>query len=103
VSRPAASIVIRCYNEVEHIGGVLDTIAGQSMQDFEIVVVDSGSTDGTLDVVAGHDVELVHIEKEDFSFGRSLNMGCARARMGSTSSSSALIATPPTSTGSRTC
>jgi glycosyltransferase involved in cell wall biosynthesis len=80
VSRPAASIVIRCYNEVEHIGAVLDTIARQSMQDYEIVVVDSGSTDETLEVVADHDVELVHIRKEDFSFGRSLNMGCARAR-----------------------
>jgi glycosyltransferase involved in cell wall biosynthesis len=50
------------------------------MQDYEIVVVDSGSTDETLEVVADHDVELVHIRKEDFSFGRSLNMGCARAR-----------------------
>lgn len=79
MTRPTASIVIRCYNEAEHIGGVLDGVGRQSLQDFEIVVVDSGSTDGTLDVVAEHDVELVHIAKEDFSFGRSLNMGCAAA------------------------
>lgn len=79
MSRPVASIVIRCYNEVDHIGGVLDAVSGQSTRDFEIVVVDSGSTDGTLDVVAKHDVVLVHIAKEDFSFGRSLNKGCAAA------------------------
>ena len=79
MSRPAVSVVIRCYNEVEHIGGVLDTISGQSMQDVEIVVVDSGSTDGTLEVVADYEVELVHIRKEDFSFGRSLNLGCSAA------------------------
>lgn len=79
MSRPRASIVIRCYNEAEHIGAVLDLVSAQTMSDFEIVVVDSGSTDGTLEIVARHEVELVHIAKEDFSFGRSLNMGCAAA------------------------
>ena len=75
----SVSIIIRCYNEAEHIGGVLEAIGRQRFRDYEVVVVDSGSTDGTLEIVQGHDVRLLHILKEDFSFGRSLNMGCAAA------------------------
>ena len=44
-----------------------------------MVVVDSGSDDGTLDIVKSEDVVLEHIRKEDFSFGRSLNIGCRAA------------------------
>jgi len=51
----------------------------QSFTDYEVVVVDSGSDDGTLDIVENEDVLLQHIRKEDFSFGRSLNIGCRAA------------------------
>jgi len=42
--------------------------------------VDSGSTDNTLEIVSEFDVRVVHIKKEDFSFGRSLNYGCQAAK-----------------------
>jgi glycosyltransferase involved in cell wall biosynthesis len=77
---PAASIVIRCFNEAEHIGKLFSELKRQTFTDYEVVVVDSGSDDGTLDIVTAEDVTLVHIAKEDFSFGRSLNLGCAAAR-----------------------
>jgi rhamnosyltransferase len=76
----AASVVIRCYNEADHIGGVLDAVKDQTFEGFEIIAVDSGSTDGTLDVLAAHQIEVVHIAKDQFSFGRSLNLGCGAAR-----------------------
>jgi rhamnosyltransferase len=78
-SKPKASVVIRCYNEAEHIGRLLSELKRQSYTDFEVVVVDSGSDDGTLDIVKSEDVVLEHIPKEEFSFGRSLNIGCRRA------------------------
>jgi glycosyltransferase involved in cell wall biosynthesis len=76
---PKASIVIRCHNEAEHIGKLLSELKRQSFTDFEVVVVDSGSDDGTLEILQNEDVILEHIRKEEFSFGRSLNMGCAAA------------------------
>ncbi|HEY4606233.1 MAG TPA: glycosyltransferase family 2 protein [Acidimicrobiia bacterium] len=79
-TRPRASIVIRCFNEADHIGKLLSELKRQSLTDFEVVVVDSGSDDGTLEIVQGEDVVLEHIRKEDFSFGRSLNIGCRAAR-----------------------
>lgn len=77
-----ASIVIRTYNEAAHIGALLEGIAGQRIDhdEVETIVVDSGSTDGTMKIAESFGVRLLHIKKEEFSFGRSLNIGCAAAR-----------------------
>jgi rhamnosyltransferase len=71
------SIVIRCFNEEKHIARLLEGIVQQTVSDPEIVVVDSGSTDGTLEAVARFPVRVLHIDPEEFSFGRSLNLGCS--------------------------
>lgn len=77
---PLASIIIRCYNEADHIGKLLHGLSEQAIQDFEIILVDSGSTDGTVEIAKEFDVEeVVFIDPEDFSFGRSLNYGCDAA------------------------
>lgn len=76
---PRVSIVVRCFNEEAHIGRLLDGIMHQTVPDREIIVVDSGSTDGTLEVVARFPARVLHIEPEAFSFGRSLNIGCRAA------------------------
>jgi rhamnosyltransferase len=80
---PTASVVIRCYNEAQHIGRLLSGILQQTVccvgRDVEIIVVDSGSTDGTLAIASQYPVKILSIKPEDFSFGRSLNLGCAAA------------------------
>lgn len=75
------SVVIRTYNESKHLGALLQGIQDQQLGEHsvETVIVDSGSTDGTLDVAARFPVNVVGIRKEEFSFGRSLNIGCAAA------------------------
>ncbi len=70
------SIVIRCLNEEKHIGRLLAGIMVQTWDDIEIIVVDSGSTDRTLDIARQFPVRIVHIRPEDFSFGYALNKGC---------------------------
>ncbi|NNC37511.1 MAG: glycosyltransferase [Hyphomonadaceae bacterium] len=47
---------------------------------MEVVLVDSGSTDRTLEIAAKYNCRITHIKKSDFSFGRSLNQGCDFAR-----------------------
>lgn len=75
-----ASIVIRCFNEEEHIGRLLTGILNQDTAIiYEIILVDSGSTDATLSIAARYPVRIVSIKSEDFSFGYSLNMGCDAA------------------------
>ena len=73
------SIVVRCYNEEAHIGRLLSGIGEQTHRHVEIIMVDSGSTDSTVDIALRHPVKLLRISPEDFSFGRSLNLGCSEA------------------------
>jgi glycosyltransferase involved in cell wall biosynthesis len=79
VSQPACSIVIRSFNEERHIGRLLTGILAQSVREVEILLVDSGSTDDTLAVAAHFPVRVLRIEPQEFTFGRSLNLGCAAA------------------------
>ena len=64
------SVVIRAYNEAEHLGRLLDGIAHQSSQDVELILVDSGSTDGTVPIAESYGARIVRIEPDEFTFGR---------------------------------
>lgn len=72
------SVVIRTYNESKFLPDLLEAISIQkcSFADIETVVIDSGSTDGTLDIAQSFGARITSIQKEDFTFGRSLNQGC---------------------------
>lgn len=76
-----ASIIIRTYNEARHLPALLDGIAGQQTQgiETETILVDSGSTDDTVSIAESTGARIEHIAKADFSFGRSLNVGCRAA------------------------
>ena len=78
-SAPRCSIVIRAFNEEQHLGALLQSIQAQTAQDVETILVDSGSTDDTLAIAARFPVKILHIEPEEFTFGRSLNRGIAAA------------------------
>jgi glycosyltransferase involved in cell wall biosynthesis len=73
------SIVIRARNEEKHIGRLLYGITQQTIKDVEIILVDSGSTDGTIAIASQYPVKIVHIHPSEFTFGRSLNRGVAAA------------------------
>ncbi len=75
-----ASIIVRAYNEEEHLGKLLYGIESQEYQDHEVIVVDSGSTDRTRKIAHSHNARVVRIEKEQFTFGKALNVGCEIAK-----------------------
>lgn len=77
---PETSIIIRTYNEEKHIGNLLRAIETQDYRNYEIIIVDSGSTDKTLDIIKKFPVKIVSIDSKDFTFGYSLNMGCKESR-----------------------
>ena len=80
---PACSIIIRAYNESEHITRLLDGIDSQHMKELEVILVDSGSSDSTVAIAESYrqrfPVKVVRISPEEFTFGRSLNHGIAVA------------------------
>lgn len=77
--KPSVSVVIRCYNEAEHIGRLLSGIQQQTLQPVEVIVVDSGSTDATVEIARRFDTRIISITPDQFTFGRALNIGCAAA------------------------
>jgi len=78
---PRVSIVFRSLNEEKWFGGALAACHAQQCDgfDMEIVLVDSGSTDRTLEIAEDYAVRIFHIKKSEFTFGRSLNIGCEAA------------------------
>lgn len=74
------SIIVRTKNEQKWIGRCLAAIMRQAVADYEVILVDNASTDATLEIVRRFDVRVVNISDEDFTFGRSLNLGIEASR-----------------------
>lgn len=73
------SIVIRSFNEDEHIERLLLGIRAQRLKPHEVIIVDSGSTDRTVEIARHYADKIVTIDKSEFTFGRALNRGIAAA------------------------
>jgi len=74
-----ASVVIRARDEAAAIGRTLDRLAAQDVE-HEVVVVDSGSRDGTPAIARGRGARVMEIAPAEFTYGRALNRGAAQAR-----------------------
>jgi rhamnosyltransferase len=72
------SALIRARDEVDGIGPLLDELRRQTLP-VEVVVIDSGSTDGTVPSARARGVEPLHLEPGAFSYGRALNRAAAAA------------------------
>lgn len=77
---PETSVIIRTFNEEKRLPGLLDALSRQTRRDHEIIIVDSGSVDGTLDIAGRHAGRVLRIGRRDFTFGYSLNQGIAASR-----------------------
>ena len=71
------SVVIPVLNGAEYLEEVLDAVWRQQLdEEFEVLVIDSGSTDGSLEIVRSFPaVRLIEIDKSAFGHGRTRNMG----------------------------
>ena len=79
--KPDISIIIRTLNEGRYLPELLSGIESQeSVFSYEIVLIDSGSTDNTLSIASQFGCRILHISREEFSFGRSLNRACEAAQ-----------------------
>lgn len=76
MSSPAVSVIVPTYNRQALLPRALDSVVAQTFDNWEIVLVDDGSTDGTEDVAARYQQRL----KERFIYIRQLNLGSSRAR-----------------------
>jgi glycosyltransferase involved in cell wall biosynthesis len=50
---PEVSVIIPSYNHAPYIGDAVESVFSQSYTDFELIVVEDGSTDNSLEVLSG--------------------------------------------------
>ena len=74
---PAVSVVIPVKNGMPLLGRVLEAVNSQG--DLELLVIDSGSTDGSQDAVRRAGGELIELAPSEFGHGRTRNLGAGRA------------------------
>lgn len=75
------SIIIPVKNGIATIRQCLDAIFAQTLIDqTEVIVIDSGSTDGTLEVLKQYPVRLFQIPPEAFNHGTTRNYGVSLAK-----------------------
>lgn len=73
---PTTSWVIRTQNEEKWLGKVLQSLFLQSRLDFEVIIVDSESTDKTLEIIQSYPIrKLIKIKSSTFNYSVTLNIG----------------------------
>ena len=69
------SIVMTAYNAKDYIAGEIESILNQSFSDFELIVVDDGSTDNTRSIIESYHDKRIHLITNEHDYIRSLNAG----------------------------
>ena len=79
---PRVSVVIPTYNREAYIRDAIDSILAQSLADFELLVIDDGSTDGSCRAVRAYDDSRIRLIRNDGNLGiavtRNAGLGFAR-------------------------
>ncbi len=74
------SVIIPTLNAEKTIGEIIDALREQSLCPEELIVIDSGSKDHTLEIIKSKGIEPISIKKEDFHHGRTRNLGASLAK-----------------------
>ena len=77
---PQVSIIMAAYNHAQYIDKAIDSALAQTWQDFELIVVDDGSTDATGQVVSQFGSPVRYIYQQNHGQGGARNRGIASAR-----------------------
>lgn len=81
--QPVVSVIVPAYNAGAFLRRALDCICGQTLREIEIILVDDGSTDGSLEVLkeyASRDSRIILLQQEHEYAGAARNKGMAIAR-----------------------
>ena len=78
MNQPKVSVIMPSLNVVSYIRECIESVVNQTLKDIEIICVDAGSTDGTLEVLEEYTakdnrIKLLHSDKK--SYGYQMNMG----------------------------
>jgi rhamnosyltransferase len=79
--QPVISVIIPVKNGEATIGNCLNALFKQTIaSQIEIIIIDSGSTDDTLNILKGYNVRLLSIDPSTFNHGLTRNLGVQHAQ-----------------------
>ena len=74
------SIITITFNSEEHLEQTIESVAAQTYPSIEYIIVDGGSTDGTLDIIKRHEEDIDRwISEPDDGIADAFNKGIALA------------------------
>jgi glycosyltransferase involved in cell wall biosynthesis len=78
--QPAVSVIIPVYNGNNYLREAIDSVLAQTFTDYELIVVDDGSTDGTWDIIESYGQQLRGVQKPNGGVATALNRGIEEMR-----------------------
>lgn len=82
MKEPKVTILMSVYNGEKYLKEAVDSILNQTFQDFEFIIINDASTDGTLDILKSYsDTRIkIHTNKKNLGVAKSLNVGLKIAK-----------------------
>jgi rhamnosyltransferase len=80
MSKPQVSIIILTKNQKRFLKQSLPMIFTQTFKDFEVIIVDSGSIDGSLEIMENYPVKILKIKMVPFNYAKAFNFGASKAK-----------------------
>ena len=78
--KPKISIITVCYNSAKHIEECIQSIVTQEYENLEYIIIDGGSTDGTLDIISKYRNKIAYFVSEpDKGISDAFNKGIKAA------------------------
>lgn len=80
---PKVTVLMPSLNVVKYISPCMESVIAQTLHDIEILVIDAGSDDGTLEILRGYEesdlrVKIIHSDRK--SYGYQINLGISLAK-----------------------
>jgi glycosyltransferase involved in cell wall biosynthesis len=69
------SVLINNFNYARFLPACIDSVLAQDYSDFEVIVVDDGSTDNSREIIAGYDARIISVLKANGGQASSFNAG----------------------------
>lgn len=80
-STPRVSVLLTTYNGAEHVAETVESVLSQTYDDWELVIINDGSTDQTREIIESFDDDRIRLfNQENRGRGPALNRGLGLAR-----------------------
>lgn len=77
MTNPRVSIILPVYNAAAYVAGAINSVLRQTLTDFELIIINDGSTDGSAEIVKGFSDERIKIINNDSNLGLQLTLNKA--------------------------